>query len=65
MAEVTSAQNYFDTLEQRFVADAAKGVKTVFQFELAGDNGGTYHVEVDNGTMKWAKAVHASPAGLT
>jgi putative sterol carrier protein len=64
MAEIPSAQAYFETLDQRFVADAAKGLKAVFQFELAGDNGGTWHIVVDDGKMTWAKGAHASP-GIT
>lgn len=48
---VTSVQNYFDTLPQRFVPSAAKGVNAVFQFELSGDGGGTFHVKVEDGTM--------------
>lgn len=64
MAEVTSVQNYFDTLQERFVSDAAKGLKAIFQFELAGDAGGTYNVVVDDGKMSWEKAAHASP-GIT
>jgi putative sterol carrier protein len=62
MAEVTSAQNYFETLKDRFVATAAKGTKAVFQFELAGETGGTYHVAVDNDSMTWEKAAHAAPS---
>jgi len=64
MAEVTSALNYFETLDQRFAADAAKGLKAVFQFELAGDTGGTYHIVVDDGKMTWGTGPHAAP-GIT
>src|SRR5512140_2917991 len=58
MARVSSVKEYFDTLPARFVASAAKGVNAVFQFELSGDGGGTYHVQVSDGTM----AVHEGPA---
>lgn len=58
MQEVTSVKNYFETLPQRFQAGAAKGVKAVFQFELSGDGGGTYHVKVEDGSM----AVGEGPA---
>jgi putative sterol carrier protein len=52
MAEqVTSVKNYFDTLPDRFIASASKGVKAVIQFDLAGDGGGSYHVTIDDGTM--------------
>ncbi len=53
--QVSSVKEYFDTLPQRFVASAAKGVKAVFQFELAGEGGGTYHVNINDGTMQVAE----------
>jgi len=58
--QVTSVKEYFDTLDQRFIASAAKGVKAVYQFELAGDGGGTYHVTIDDGTMTVAEGASAS-----
>lgn len=51
MSDITNAQEYFATLDQRFDADAAKGVSASFQFELSGDNGGTYCVSVTDGAM--------------
>ncbi len=59
--QVASVKEYFDTLDQRFIASAAKGVKAVFQFELGGDGGGTYHVTIDDGTMKVSEGPAASP----
>ena len=59
---VNSVENYFETLPQRFVASAAKGVKAVLQFELAGDDGGTYHITVDDGTMSYAKGPSEAPS---
>ena len=55
MEQVTSVKNYFDTLPQRFKPEAAKGVKATYQFELSGDEGGTYHVKVDDGTIAVAE----------
>jgi putative sterol carrier protein len=52
VGQVTSVKHYFDTLPDRFVASAAKGVKAIYQFELAGDGGGTYHVKIDDGTLE-------------
>jgi putative sterol carrier protein len=57
--QVSSVKEYFDTLPQRFVAEAAKTIQAVFQFELAG--AGTYHVIVDHGTMNVVEGAHASP----
>lgn len=61
MIQVTSVKEYVDTLPQRFVAGASKGVKAVFQFELAGEGGATFHVTVDDGTMKVAEGQAESP----
>ena len=59
--QVDSVKQYFDTLQERFIATAARGVKATYQFELAGDGGGTYHVTVDDGTMTVAEGPAASP----
>lgn len=60
--QVSSVKEYFDTLPQRFVATAAKGVKAVYQFELSGDGGGTYHVTVDDGTLAVAEGPSEKPS---
>lgn len=62
MARVSSVKEYFDTLSDRFVASAAKGVSATFQFELAGDGGGTYHVVVNDGTMAVHEGASTSPS---
>ncbi len=62
MAHVSSVKEYFDTLPARFVASAAKGVRAVFQFELAGDGGGTYHVTVNDGAMAVAEGPASAPS---
>jgi putative sterol carrier protein len=62
VARVSTVKEYFDTLADRFVASAAKGVSAVFQFELAGEGGGTYHVTVKDGTMEVAEGPAASPS---
>ena len=59
--QVTSAKDYFDTLATRFVASAAQGVTATFQFELSGDGGGTWHVVVDDGTMRVVEGADAAP----
>jgi putative sterol carrier protein len=60
-AIVTSVKNYFDTLSERFVAAAAKGFNAVIQFELSGDGGGTWHVNINDGTLAVAEGPHATP----
>ena len=58
MSHVSSVKEYFETLPARFVATAAKDMQAVFQFDLSGEGGGTYHVKVDHGTL----AVHEGAA---
>jgi putative sterol carrier protein len=58
---VSSVKEYFATLPQRFVAEASKTIQAVFQFELTGDGGGTYHVNVDHGTMAVVEGAHPTP----
>ena len=61
MTAVTSVKHYFDTLSERFVPSAAKGLSAVFQFELSGDGGGTYHISVNDGSMEVKEGPAASP----
>ena len=61
---VNSCQEYFDTLDQRFVASASKGVNAVYQFELSGDGGGTWHVEVADGDLKVHNGASAKPSAV-
>jgi putative sterol carrier protein len=58
---VSSVKDYFETLPQRFVSSAAKGVNAILQYELTGDGGGTYHVTVNDGTMAIADGPAATP----
>jgi len=58
---VTSPKQYFDTLGARFQKDAAKGVRAVFQFELSGEGGGTYHISVEDGTFAVHETAHPAP----
>jgi putative sterol carrier protein len=60
--QVSNVKEYIDTLPARFVADASKGVHAVFQFELTGDGGATFHVAVDDGAMKVTDGQAASPS---
>lgn len=43
---IASVEEYFATLDQRFVPAAADGVDAVFQWELAGEGGGVFHARV-------------------
>jgi len=59
---VASVKEYFDTLNQRFVASASKGLNAVFQFELSGDGGGQYNISVNDGTMEVKEGAAATPS---
>lgn len=59
--KITSVAEYFATLEQRFVPAASRGLDAVFQWEIAGDDGGTYHAVVTDGTMRLHEGRHAQP----
>lgn len=61
MQEVTSVEQYYATLSERFNPAAAKGVNAVFQFNLNGDGGRKFHVSVNDGTMQSTEGEHASP----
>lgn len=61
---ISSVKEYFETLPQRFVRDAAKGVEAVFQFEISGAGGGTWHVAVKDGEMTVNEGPHPSPSSV-
>jgi putative sterol carrier protein len=58
---IATVNEYFDTLDRRFVADASRGVDAVFQWEILGSDGGTYHVTVRGGAMTLERGGHAKP----
>ena len=64
VGQVTSVKHYIETLPERFQANASKGLHAVFQFELSGDEGSTFHVSVDDGTMKVVDGVMAAQRSL-
>lgn len=47
-----SVKERFATLEKRFKPEAAKGVNVRLQFELSGEGGGTWYVEIKDGKCK-------------
>ncbi len=59
--KVASVADYFATLEDRFVPAASRGVEAVFQWEIAGDDGGIYHAIIDDGSMTLVPGRHVSP----
>src|SRR5688572_10639084 len=60
MADVT-VQDIFKEMPNRFNKDAAKGMNSVIQFNLTGDDGGQYHAIIKEGTIDVKEGTHASP----
>lgn len=58
---VSSVDEYVDTLPQRFVPAAAKGVDAVFQWQLSGDGGRSFHAIVRDGALEVVEGPHAAP----
>ena len=66
MADVpTSAQQVFDMMPSRFNAAAASGVNATYQFDLTGDNGGTWQVNVANGTCQVSQGTPNDKPNIT
>jgi len=61
---INSVQEYFDTLGDRFVAEASEGVSAVYQFDIKGSGGGTWHVIVKDGSLAVSAGAHASPTAV-
>jgi putative sterol carrier protein len=62
MAEqATSVEQVFEVMPSRFNKNAAQGVNATYQFELTGDDGGTYHVDIKDQACEVKKGPAASP----
>ena len=62
VAPVSNCEEYFATLQDRLVADAASDVNAVYQYNLTGDGGGEWHVKFENGQMSVEKGAHEKPS---
>jgi putative sterol carrier protein len=60
-ASIGSVKEYFETLQDRFVPAASKGVDAVFQYELSGSEAGTWHVIIKDGAVSWQEGAHDKP----
>jgi putative sterol carrier protein len=62
MSETANAvKEIFAAMPANVNADAAKGMNSVIQFNLTGDGGGNYYVEIKDGTANVKEGSHASP----
>ena len=57
-----TCEDYFSTISDRFNASAAAGVNKIFQWELTGDEGGTHHVSIDDGSFTYSATGHDAPS---
>lgn len=62
MKKVNSIKEYFDTLPARFEPLAAKDINAVFQYEITGEQSGTYSVTVKDDTFHVTEGQSSSPA---
>ncbi|MCA9614909.1 MAG: SCP2 sterol-binding domain-containing protein [Polyangiales bacterium] len=63
MDKVSSIDEYFARLGERFVASEAKGVNCVIQYDFSGDGSGQFHFAVNDGVLGPVTAgEHASPS---
>lgn len=62
MSDVAArVKEIFDLMPSQLNPQAAKGMDSVIQFNLGGEGGGHYYVEIKNGTCTTAEGTHAAP----
>jgi len=61
IGELSMVKAIFEKMPSVFNADAAKGVDATFQFNISGEGGGNWYVEVKGETCKVEAGVHANP----
>ena len=59
--EVQDVSEVFTKIPGLFKPDAAKGLDAVFQFEITGDEGGSWHVTIRDNTCRAEEGNHADP----
>jgi len=62
MAEqATNIKEVKQHMPDRFNANAAKGLKAVYQFDLTGEGGERFNLAIDDGKLEVGDGSHASP----
>jgi len=61
MAKATSIEEIFNNIDEGFNPDKAEGVDAIFQFNLTGDNGGQYWIQVKNKEAAVHQGEHDAP----
>jgi putative sterol carrier protein len=57
----TTPKEIFAAMPSRFNKEAAKGLNAVYQFDLSGDNGGKWHVIINNDNIDIKEGPAPSP----
>jgi putative sterol carrier protein len=60
-AATTTPKEILAAMPSRFNKEAAKGLNATYQFDLSGDNGGKWHVIINNETCQVKEGPAASP----
>ena len=55
-------KDIFAEMPKQLDANAAKGMNSTIQFNLSGDNGGQWYVNIKDGTLEVKEGVHPSPS---
>jgi putative sterol carrier protein len=56
-----TVEEVLTTMATNFNANAAKGMKAVYQFDLTGENGGKHHFIIDDGKLERKAGAHEKP----
>lgn len=59
--KITTLKEVFEALPFKLDKDAAEDLDAVYQFDLQGQQGGQYHLMVQNGTCVVKDGIHADP----
>jgi len=58
---ITSVKDVFGGMPAAFNPPAAKGINAIFQFEITGEGGGSWNVNVKDGTCQVAEGKNSGP----
>jgi putative sterol carrier protein len=58
---VTDVKEIFTKMPEAFNPNAAQGLDAVFQFDISGDNGGSWNVVIKDGACQVQEGTHDSP----
>ena len=58
---MSTIQQSFNDLATRFKAERAAGLQCVIQFDITGEGGGTYHVDIAQGACQLREGPAAAP----